>query len=106
MINFENENGEFFFFLNTNRTLLMLSVVPLLIIGASLFGRYVRKISKQVQDALAKSGEVSSEVIGAIRTVRSFSKDDDESNRYALCVRLSTVVLSSIHTLIVCLLIG
>ena len=75
----------------------MLSVVPLLIIGASLFGRYVRKISKQVQDALAKSGEVSSEVIGAIRTVRSFSKDDDESNRYALCVRLTKVVFSSIY---------
>lgn len=77
----------------------MLAVIPLMVCGASFYGRYVRKvwllifsletigklnrlqISKAVQDALAKSGEVASEVISSIRTVRSFSKDEDEAQQ-------------------------
>ena len=39
-----------------------------------------------MQDALAKSGEVATEVLGSIRTVRSFSNDENESRKYAVCI--------------------
>ena len=56
---------------------MMLSTMPIIIVGARYYGRFVRKVSAQVQDALAASGDLASETIGAIRTVRSFSNDDE-----------------------------
>ena len=76
----------FLFIISWKLTLVMLSTMPLIVIGAIIFGRYIKRVSKLVQDALAKSGDVSSEVIGSIRTVRSFSKDFDEIKKYGVCV--------------------
>ena len=56
----------------------MLSVVPLIVIGAVTYGRYVRKLSKTYQDALGKAGETAGEAFSCIRTVRSFSREDRE----------------------------
>jgi ABC transporter fused permease/ATP-binding protein len=64
-------------------TLLMLAVVPPVAIGAMLYGRKVRKLSKDVQDALASASEVAEEAISGIRTVRSFTAEKAETNRYA-----------------------
>jgi ABC-type multidrug transport system fused ATPase/permease subunit len=38
-------------------TLLMLSVVPLVAVAAVIFGRFIRKYSKNVQDQGRKSGD-------------------------------------------------
>jgi ABC-type multidrug transport system fused ATPase/permease subunit len=38
-------------------TLLMLSVVPLVAVAAVIFGRFIRKYSKNVQDQVAESGD-------------------------------------------------
>lgn len=62
---------------------LMVLVVPPVAIGAVLFGRKVRKRSKEAQDALALASEVAEETLGAMRTVRSFSAEDREARRYA-----------------------
>jgi ATP-binding cassette subfamily B protein len=61
---------------------LMLSVVPAIAIGAVLYGRRIRKLAKQVQDALAASSEVAEEAISGIRTVRSFAAEESEALRY------------------------
>jgi len=67
---------------SSSLTLLMLVVVPPIAIGAAIAGRLVRKLSKHVQDALARAGEVAEETISGIRTVRAFAQERREIKRY------------------------
>ena len=57
--------------------------------GASVYGRFVRRLSKRVQDALAKATEVAEESLGNLRTVRAFSKERHEINQYQPLLRCS-----------------
>ncbi|MCC7542133.1 MAG: ATP-binding cassette domain-containing protein [Deltaproteobacteria bacterium] len=61
---------------------LMLAVVPPVAIGAVLWGRVLRKLSKRVQDALADASHVAEESLGGIRTVRAFGAEPLERRRY------------------------
>lgn len=61
---------------------LMLAVIPPVVVGAVLLGRWVRKYSRDLQDALAEAGEVAEESISGIRTVRSFAQEPLEIERY------------------------
>ena len=63
-------------------TALMLGVVPFVAIGAVIFARTVRGLSKQTQDALAAATSVAEETLGNIRTVRSFAREQQEIARY------------------------
>ena len=63
-------------------TLMMLAVVPPVALSAVIYGRRVRKLSKESQDALARASEVAVESLGGIRTVRSFSAEASEVKRY------------------------
>ncbi|MCO4744701.1 MAG: ATP-binding cassette domain-containing protein [Proteobacteria bacterium] len=69
--------------------LVALSVVPVVAIGASVFGRRLRSLSKQVQDALAHSTTVAEETIAGVRTVRSFAREPREVERYGEAVQAS-----------------
>ncbi|TMA77184.1 MAG: ATP-binding cassette domain-containing protein [Deltaproteobacteria bacterium] len=62
---------------------LMLAVVPPIALGGVLYGRRVRKLSRDVQDALASANEVAEEAISGIRTVRSFAAEGAETARYS-----------------------
>ncbi len=62
--------------------LLMLAVVPVIAVGAGLYGRMLRKISRSVQDAFADANAIAEESIGGIRTVRSFAREGEEHARY------------------------
>jgi len=64
----------------------MLAIVPAVAVGAVLYGRRVRGISRQVQDALAASSEVAEEDLSGIRTVRSFAAEPHEVERYGHAV--------------------
>ncbi|WP_047861741.1 ABC transporter ATP-binding protein [Archangium gephyra] len=61
---------------------LMLLIVPAVAIGAVTYGRRVRGLSKQTQDALAAANEVAEESLSGIRTVRSFAAERHEVERY------------------------
>jgi len=63
-------------------TLLMLVVVPPVVAATLWFGRIIRKLSRDLQDALAKSGEVAEETISGVRTVRAFTNEKYELGRY------------------------
>jgi ABC-type multidrug transport system fused ATPase/permease subunit len=63
-------------------TLLMISVVPPVALGAVAYGRRVRKLSREVQDALARGSEVAEEALSGIRTVRAFAAEPSEVKRY------------------------
>jgi ATP-binding cassette subfamily B protein len=67
-------------------TAVMLTVVPPVAVGAVLYGRRVRALSRAVQDALATASGVAEETIGGIRTVRSFAAEGVEVARYERAV--------------------
>jgi len=70
------------FVIDVRLTLLMLAVVPVTVITTTVFGRRIRRMSRQVQDELAQvSGQVQ-ESIGAIATVQSFVRERYEARRY------------------------
>jgi len=70
------------FYTSPTLTLVMLAVVPPVAMGAVIYGRRVRKLSKEVQDALAASNEVAEESLSGVRTVRSFAAEKSEVARY------------------------
>ena len=56
-------------------TLVMLSVVPALVIGALIFGNIVEKIQKTFQDLLAKAVGMATESIQDMKTIRTFVRE-------------------------------
>ncbi len=70
------------FVIDVKLTLLMLAIVPPITLTTIYFGRRIRKMTRAVQDELAKvSGQVQ-ESIGAIATVQSFVREAYEAGRY------------------------
>jgi ABC transporter fused permease/ATP-binding protein len=74
------------FYTSWKLCLVMLSLVPPLVLGAVMYGMYVRSLSKAVQDALAKSSDVAEESLSNIRTVRSFGKESQHRETYASAI--------------------
>ena len=62
---------------------MMIAVVPAIAISAVVYGRRVRRLSKQVQDRLADAGAVAEESLSGLRTVRSFAAEALEHARYS-----------------------
>lgn len=63
-------------------TLLMLSVVPLVAVAAVVFGRFIRKYSKKVQDQVAESQVIVEETLQGITMVKAFANEWYEIARY------------------------
>jgi ABC transporter fused permease/ATP-binding protein len=63
-------------------TLLMLSVVPLVAVAAVVFGRFIRKFSKSVQDQVAESQVIVEETMQGISIVKAFANEWYEIARY------------------------
>src|ERR1700733_537971 len=65
----------------------MLILVPPLIVVAIVFGRFIRKISRQAQDKLAESNTVIEETLQGIAIVKAFVNEAYEAARYGGNVR-------------------
>lgn len=63
-------------------TLFMLAVLPGVMILARVFGRYIRKFSKQVQAQVAESNTIVEETLQGIQSVKSFTNEYFEMGRY------------------------
>jgi len=63
-------------------TFFMLAIVPILALAALFFGRFIRKLSKQKQDKLAEANVIVEETLQAIGTVKSFTNENYEAQRY------------------------
>ncbi|MGO1648537.1 MAG: ABC transporter ATP-binding protein [Sphingobacterium sp.] len=63
--------------------LMNLSILPLIIIVALIFGRFIRALSKQSQDKLAESNSIVQETLLGITNVKAFVNEYFESKRYA-----------------------
>ncbi len=63
-------------------TLMMLSIVPVVAVAAVVFGRFIRKYSKNVQDKVAESQVIVEETLQGISNVKAFANEWYEIARY------------------------
>lgn len=63
-------------------TLLMLGTLPVAMLAAMGFGRFIRKLSKKTQDAVAGSNTIVSETLTGIVSVKAFAREAFELARY------------------------
>lgn len=68
-------------------TLVMLATLPVMIIAAILFGRFIRKLSKRTQDQVADSNTIVQETLTGITSVKSFANEAWELLRYLGSIR-------------------
>jgi len=68
-------------------TLLNLSILPVLIICAVLFGKFIRNLSRAAQDKLADSNSIIQETLQGIQNVKAFTTEQYEHNRYSLALK-------------------
>ena len=61
---------------------LMLAIVPPVVLATVYFGKAIRRMSKDVQDQLAKVSGTAQESLGAIQTVQAFVRERKEAARY------------------------
>jgi ABC-type multidrug transport system fused ATPase/permease subunit len=70
-------------YLSPKLTLVMLSVIPVVVIIAVIFGKFIRKLSRKAQDQLGDSNTIVQESLSGIASVKAFSNEWFESERYA-----------------------
>jgi len=63
-------------------TLFMLAVLPGIMILARVFGKFIRKFSKQVQSQVAESNTIVEETLQGIQSVKSYTNEFFEIARY------------------------
>jgi ABC-type multidrug transport system fused ATPase/permease subunit len=70
------------FYISLQLAGIMLSIVPVIVIAAVLFGKRIRKLSRQTQDQLADSNIVVQETLQGIANVKAFANEWYEVKRY------------------------
>ena len=68
--------------INWKLTIMMISVVPIVGVAAVIFGKFIRKYSKTVQDKVAESQVVVEETMQGISIVKAFANEWYEIQRY------------------------
>jgi len=68
-------------------TVFNLALLPILVIFAIFFGRFIRKISREAQDKLAESNTVVEETLQGISNVKAFGNESFEASRYDKSLR-------------------
>lgn len=63
-------------------TLFMLAIVPVVVVIAVFFGRFIRKYSKEVQKQVAESNTIVEETLQGILNVKAFANEFIEIARY------------------------
>lgn len=74
------------FYLAPTLTAFMLITIPLLVISALVFGKYIRQLSKKTQDKLAAANVVVEESLHSINIVKAFTNENFELNRYTRAI--------------------
>ncbi|KAK9762408.1 ATP-binding cassette permease mdl1, variant 2 [Basidiobolus ranarum] len=69
-------------YISPKLSLTMMGVVPPFAVGAAMYGRRVKKLSRSTQDALSDINVTAEERISNIRTVRAFTKEEVEAQFY------------------------
>jgi ATP-binding cassette subfamily B protein len=80
------------FFTSLKLTLLILGAVTLIMVPLILFGRWVRRLSRQSQDRIADTSARASETLNAVLTVQAFTNEERERTAFRGTVESSFVI--------------
>lgn len=69
-------------YISPSLSLVTLSVVPAIVLGAAQYSKVVKKLSLALLNSLAVSTQQAAEKMGAIRIVRHFAAEEREKERY------------------------
>jgi ABC-type multidrug transport system fused ATPase/permease subunit len=69
-------------YISPKLTLMMLAIVPVVAVAAVIFGRFIRKTSKEVQERIAESNTIIEETLQGISNVKAFANEFFENVRY------------------------
>ncbi|RXN24583.1 antigen peptide transporter 1 [Labeo rohita] len=72
--------------LSPTLTIFTILGLPIIWIIPEFSGQFYQKLSKQVQESLAKANDVATETFSSMKTVRSFANEDGETERYRKCL--------------------
>jgi ATP-binding cassette subfamily B protein len=61
-------------------------VIPAVVLPIVIFGRRVSRLSRESQDRIADASAIASEALNAVHTVQAYTREPDESARYATAV--------------------
>ncbi|EFN84873.1 ATP-binding cassette sub-family B member 10, mitochondrial [Harpegnathos saltator] len=75
------------FYVSPSLALLGLSIVPPVVAVAAVWGRVLKKISKNLQNSFAVLNATAEERISNIRTVKAFAQEEREIDRYSARMR-------------------
>lgn len=70
-------------FVSPKLALMNLCILPIIVITAIIFGRFIRNLSRQAQDKLADSNSIVQETLLGISNVKAFVNEYHESKRYS-----------------------
>lgn len=70
------------FISSTKLAVMMLATLPAIIVIALIFGRFLRKKSKELQDITAANNVIVEESLSGILSVKSYTNEQFESDRY------------------------
>ncbi|KAF9243225.1 P-loop containing nucleoside triphosphate hydrolase protein [Melanogaster broomeanus] len=70
------------FYLSPTLTVMMLGIVPPVSLGAVFYGRYLKKLSNQTQEAMGEMTKVAQESLSALRTVQAFNANAQEQEKF------------------------
>ena len=62
-------------------------VIPAVVLPIVVFGRRVSKLSRESQDRIADSAAIASETLNAVHTVQAYTREPEESHRYAHAIQ-------------------
>lgn len=77
------------FVTNPKLSAIVLAALPLVIAPILLFGRRVRRLSRQSQDRVADVGSYVGETLGQIKTVQAYNHQAEDRSRFAATVELA-----------------
>ncbi|KAG8456058.1 hypothetical protein GDO86_002020 [Hymenochirus boettgeri] len=72
----------FMFSLSWQLSLLTFMGFPIIVLVSRVYGKYYKKLAKNIQAALAEANSTAEETISAMKTVRSFANEDNEACTY------------------------
>ncbi len=77
------------FYSSPRLTVIMLMVIPPVAFGTVWFSKVIRRLSREVQDELARANEVAEETLAGVRVVRAFARETTAGDRYAKSINRS-----------------
>ncbi|MDG1496151.1 MAG: ABC transporter transmembrane domain-containing protein [Porticoccaceae bacterium] len=77
---------------NFKLSLIIILAVPLVLMPILIFGRKVRKLSRDSQDSIAEVGSYAGEIIQHIKTVQSFTHEEQEKKAFGIEVERAFLI--------------